>query len=123
VLLDTHFLLWTALGSSRLASYEWLADRQPWVISPVSLLEVQFLGEVGRLRVRPDFFVKIRRDSRYLLDEPALDAVIQAALPLAWTRDPFDRLLCGHSVVRRMPLCTLDRGMLANHPLIPRELR
>src|SRR5690349_4101193 len=118
LLLDTHFLIWTALGSPRLKPFPWLADRQPWLISPVSLLEVRFLAEVGRLRVKDRFFDMVREDRRYVIDEPALDAVIRAALPLSWTRDPFDRLLCAHSLVRRMPICTTDRSMLANHPLL-----
>ena len=123
VLLDTHFLLWTALRSRRLAPYPWLADHQPWAVSPVSLLEIQFLAEAGRVDVRPGFFDALRRDSRYVIDEPAFESLMQAAMPLDWTRDPFDRLLCAHSSVRRMPLCTLDRGMRKHHTLLPRQLR
>ena len=51
VLLDTHFLLWTVLGAERLKEFPWLDAYRPWGISPVSLLEIQFLSEVGRLEV------------------------------------------------------------------------
>jgi PIN domain nuclease of toxin-antitoxin system len=45
------------------------------------------------------------------------------ALPLDWTRDPFDRLLATHSSARRVPLLTLDRNVRSHHPLLPEELR
>ena len=32
--------------------------------------------------------------------------------------DAFDRLIAAHSSVRRLPLCTTDRNMRENHPLI-----
>lgn len=122
MLLDTHFVLWVALGAERLRDFPWLAKHHPLVVSPVSLLEIQFLGEVGRLEVQPEFFETIRTDQRFVIDEPALDAVIRAALPLSWTRDPFDCLLCAHSTVRRMPLCSVDRAVRKHHPLLAPEL-
>jgi PIN domain nuclease of toxin-antitoxin system len=123
VLLDTHFLIWAALGSDRLGQFPWLDAHRPWLISPVSLLEIQFLAEVGRLSVESEFFELVRRDVRFAVDEPGLDTLITASLPLSWTRDPFDRLLCAHSLVRRTPLCSVDRTVLDNHTIMPRELR
>jgi PIN domain nuclease of toxin-antitoxin system len=55
--------------------------------------------------------------------EPPLVSLIERALPLAWTRDPFDRLLAAHSLARRVPLCTADRAVLARHRLDPDQLR
>ena len=118
MLLDTHFLLWVVLGSPRLEAFPWLAARQPWIVSPISLLEIQFLAEVGRVDARPEFFDLLRDDPRFVLDEPALDGLIRAALPLRWTRDPFDRMLCAHSLVRRIPLCSVDRNVRRHHQLI-----
>jgi PIN domain nuclease of toxin-antitoxin system len=48
-LLDTHFVLGIALGSKRLREYRWVERYAPWTVSPVSLLEIAFLGEVGRV--------------------------------------------------------------------------
>lgn len=124
LLLDTHFLLWTVLGSRRLADYPWLEDYRPWGISPVSFLELQFLAEVGKLEIRSaEFTEAVGEDPRFQVDEVPLLALIEHALVLAWTRDPFDRLLAAHSVARRVPLCTLDRRILERHPWIPEELR
>ena len=124
VLLDTHFLLWAVLGADRLREFPWLNAYRPWGISPVSFLEIQFLAEVGRLEVRqPDFSLAVAADPRFVLDEVPLVALVEKALPLSWTRDPFDRLLAAHSEARRVPFCTLDRRIRAEHRLLVKELR
>lgn len=108
----------------RLAEFPWLDAYRPWGISPVSFLEVQFLAEVGRLEVRhAEFTAAVGRDPRFVVDEVPLVPLVEKALPLSWTRDPFDRLLAAHSEARRAPLCTLDRRMRVQHGLIVEELR
>jgi PIN domain nuclease of toxin-antitoxin system len=124
LLLDTHFLLWIALDVPRIDEFPWLEQYRPWGVSPVSFLEIQFLAEVGRLEANSgEFATAIAQDPRFVVDEVPLLALIQQALPLSWTRDPFDRLLAAHSEARRAPFCTLDRRMRAEHGLIVRELR
>jgi PIN domain nuclease of toxin-antitoxin system len=123
-LLDTHFVLWILLSSKRLADHPWLERYRPWGLSPVSLLEIAFLGEVGRIEVRyPDLTDRLLEDSRFAVDEVALLPLVRTAIDLDWTRDPFDRLLAAHSEARRVPLITLDRGLRRNHGLIVKELR
>lgn len=124
LLLDTHFLLWIALDIPRIDAFPWLERYRPWGVSPVSFLELQFLTEVGRLEARTsELAAAIGRDPRFVVDEVSLVSLIDQAIPLSWTRDPFDRLLAAHSEARRAPLCTLDRRMRAEHGLIVRELR
>jgi PIN domain nuclease of toxin-antitoxin system len=124
VLLDTHFLLWLVLSSERLRAFPWLDRYRPWAISPVSLLEIQFLAEVGRVEVtNPNFAQQVSSDARFLLDDAPMWSLFRHALPLDWTRDPFDRLLAAHSLSRRMPLCTVDRNLRAHHSLVVEELR
>ena len=123
LILDTHFLLWVILGAPRLDEFDWLERYRPWGVSPVSFLEVAFLGEVGRLEVQRDEFVDaVGRDPRFVVDAPSLTALIRHALEPDWTRDPFDRLLAAHSRARRVPLCSLDRRVREHHPYLPREL-
>lgn len=122
-LLDTHFLLWLALGSPRMAEFPWLDRYHPWAVSPVSLLEIQYLAEVGRIEIAGRAFMeRIARDGRFLLDELPLSMLIRHSLNLTWTRDPFDRLLAAHSTARRLPLCTTDRNLRLHHRLLPPEL-
>lgn len=123
LLLDTHFLIWLVLGSKRLSEFPWIGRYRPWGVSPVSLLEIQFLAEVGRLAVRnPEFASAVMEDPRFVVDDVGLVALVRHALRFAWTRDPFDRLLVGHSSARRVPLCTLDGRIRTHHRLLPVEL-
>lgn len=124
VLLDTHFLLWIVLGSGRLNEFPWLERYRPWGISPVSLLEIQFLAEIGRLEARqPELTRAVAADPRFVLDEVPLVPLVQKALPLSWTRDPFDRLLVAHSEARRVSLCSTDRRIRTEHRFVVEELR
>jgi PIN domain nuclease of toxin-antitoxin system len=123
LLLDTHFLLWILLGSGRLAEFPWLDRYRPWGVSPISLLEIQFLSEVGHVEVRdPEFYDTLRADRRFVVDEAPLLGLVEKAVGLSWTRDPFDRLLAAHSLARRVPFCTLDRSVRQHHPWLPAEL-
>lgn len=124
LLLDTHFLIWILTGVERMREYPWLNDYRPWGISPISLLELQYLAEVGRIELDAGGLLEaLELDPRFVLDEPPLIPLIQRALPLTWTRDPFDRLLAAHSIARRVPLCTVDRLLLEHHALIAEPLR
>lgn len=124
LLLDTHFLVWILTGAGRIGEYPWLDDHRPWGISPISLLELQYLSEIGRIELdAAGLLDALQSDGRFVLDEPALVPLVERALPLTWTRDPFDRLLAAHSTARRVPLCTVDRLLLKNHPLIVGPLR
>ena len=123
-LLDTHFVIWIATNSKRLKHYPWLNAYEPWGVSPISLLEIQLLAEVGRGRIdNPRFSNAVMEDPRFEVDEAPLTALVEKALGLAWTRDPFDRLIAAHSQVRRVPLCSVDSVMLTQQKLIVPELR
>jgi PIN domain nuclease of toxin-antitoxin system len=117
-------VLWILLGSRRLEEHPWLDRYRPWGLSPVSLLEIAFLAEIGRVEVtNPELTDRLLDDPRFVVDEVPLLALVRAAIPSTWTRDPFDRLLAAHSEARRVPLVTLDGGLRRHHPLIARELR
>lgn len=118
-LLDTHFVLWIVTGSDRLKSFPWVDRYRPWGVSPVSLLEIQYLAEIGRIEIQnPQFTDALLEDPRFVIDEIPLVPLMRRAIELTWTRDPFDRLIAAHSSVRRLPLCTTDRNLRENHPLI-----
>jgi PIN domain nuclease of toxin-antitoxin system len=122
-ILDTHFLLWITVDAPQLAAFPWLERYATWGVSPVSFLEVQYLGEVGKLEVRiAEFVGAVSRDPRFIVDEVPVMALIQQALSLSWTRDPFDRLLAAHSAARRKPLCSVDRQIRTHHTHVPAEL-
>ena len=122
-LLDTHFVVWVVSGSGRLANYPWLDKYQPWGVSPITLLEIQLLAEVGRRHIdSPRFAKQVTSDSRFQFDDAPFTTLVQRSLELSWTRDPFDRLIAAHSLIRRIPLCSVDEVMIEHHKLLLPEL-
>jgi len=123
-LLDTHFVIWIVSKSRRLRNYPWLTHYQPWGVSPISLLEIQLLAEVGRRQIdTPRFSRQIMSDPRFEFDDLPFVTLVQKSIELSWTRDPFDRMIAAHSLCRRVPLCSVDDRMLRQHKLILPELR
>jgi PIN domain nuclease of toxin-antitoxin system len=108
ILLDTNALLWLDGGHRRIRPLARWAGRLQ--ISPVSLLELQFLVEAGRVQTARSTSL-IVEDPRWTLDEPPAGAWFEAARSLSWTRDPFDRLIVAHAQLRRWRLATAD-GLL-----------
>jgi PIN domain nuclease of toxin-antitoxin system len=47
-----------------------------------------------------------------VLDDPPAAAWFDRALELAWTRDPFDRLLVAHAQLRGWRLATADSDLI-----------
>ncbi len=110
ILLDTHAAIWMAQGHRRGRP---LAQFPRLYLSPVSVLEVQFLAEAGRLRLaggRPA--MALASDDRWRLDEPPAAKWVALACDLGWTRDPFDRLLAAHALLRGWKLATGDAVLL-----------
>lgn len=112
ILLDTHAAIWIAQGDRRARALE----RLPRIyLSPASLLEMQFLIEAGRLRLRAgQSIAMLIADDRWRVDEPASVEWFETASELGWTRDPFDRLICGHARLRGWKLATADAVILSH---------
>ena len=110
ILLDTNALIWLAQGHRRVASLASTGKRL--YVSPANLLELQFLIEAGRVRLRGVGLDALAHDSRWVLDEPPSADWFQQAWGLTWTRDPFDRLLVAHARLRNWKLATADAIVL-----------
>jgi PIN domain nuclease of toxin-antitoxin system len=119
MLLDTHVVAWTHGGENdRLpARVARRMDAEPLAISPVVVLELQYLYEVGRTTEPAEAVLDELRPRLELTvaDVPA-EELFAAALPLAWTRDPFDRLLAAHAVLADLPLITGDETLREHLP-------
>lgn len=110
ILLDTHAVIWIAQGHRRVRS---LASLPRLYLSPVSLLEIQFLVEAGRLRLAAGRSpADLAGDARWRLDDPPAAKWFAASCEFTWTRDPFDRLLAAHARLRRWKLATADDLLL-----------
>lgn len=112
ILLDTNAVIWMHRGDRRTRALEKSAAR--CYASPATLLELQFLIEIGRLRLRSSATLDdIMDDGRWLLDDPPSAAWFSHAAGVGWTRDPFDRLIVAHAQMRGWRLATGDTAMAA----------
>lgn len=119
VLLDTHILLWILTESDSLKKVEWFKRPLHWIISPISLLEIKFLQECGKIKLEFDGLIAhLNEDIRFEIDNPSIEELCFKAFSITWTRDPFDRLLVAHSIVRAMPFGTLDKVILKKHSVL-----
>ena len=113
ILLDTNAVLWLHQGHRRAGRLETQSSRL--YMSPASLLELQFLVEAGRLRLRSGAAASdVAEDDRWVVDDPPSSDWFRRAVEIGWTRDPFDRLLVAHARLRGWRIATGD-GELLDH--------
>ncbi len=114
IYLDTHVVAWLYSGETRLLSTRArkAIEENPLVISPMVVLELQFLKEIGRLRTGAVAIVDDLR-SRIGLEvcDLSFTKVIATATGITWTRDPFDRVIVGHAAAAARSLVTKDRSI------------
>lgn len=111
ILLDTSALIFLESGHRRARALRRHAGRL--CVSPVSVLELQFLAEIGRGRWRSHRGpAAVLDDPRWMIDDLSIQVLAERALPLSWTRDPFDRLIVAHALLRRWRLATPDARIL-----------
>jgi PIN domain nuclease of toxin-antitoxin system len=110
ILLDTNAVIWLDQANARTRRLERM--RIPLYVSPATLLELQFLDEAGRIRLRKHDAQALAVDDRWAVDDPPAAAWFARALDLTWTRDPFDRLIAAHAQLRGWRLATADTGVI-----------
>lgn len=115
--LDTHVVAWLFAGRADLLSARARTsiEEDDLVISPVVVLELQYLWETKRT-TEPASVVVDDLASRIGLglSQALFPAVARKAVELAWTRDPFDRLLVAQAALDGARLVTKDR-VIRNH--------
>src|SRR3972149_3014152 len=112
VYLDTHIAVWLYSGqverlSKRAAS---LINREQVSVSPIVLLELQYLREIGRVRALPKAVIMdLRLRLGLAVEDRSMETVTERALKVAWTRDVFDRLIVAQAALDGAELVTSDR--------------
>ena len=112
ILLDTNAVLWAHLGRPRARPLQ--RHRGSLRVSPATVLELQFLVESGRIRALDTSAIDdVVTDDRWKLDEAPSGAWFREAGRIGWTRDPFDRLIVAHALLRGWTLATGDSALLS----------
>lgn len=118
IYLDTHVVAWLYGGRLELfppAVKQALATEELRV-SPMVVLELQYLFEVGRTTETSDTVIQYLRQRIALqVCDKAFDRVILAALEQTWTRDPFDRIIVAQAALGNTRLVSKDEMIRAHY--------
>ena len=115
--LDTHVIIWLYIRDQKPFSQKALnlIDTYDIFIPSISILEMQFLYEIKKLYVNPiDIITELRETISLLTIHTDSADLIQNALPLNWTRDPFDRLIVAETIYHGATLLTKDEVIRKN---------
>ena len=99
ILLDTNAVIWLDRRHHRTKRLS--IATSPLFVSPATLVELQMLDELGRIRFKAGGNVhSIVTDDRWTVDDPPSIDWFTLATEESWTRDPFDRLILAHARLR-----------------------
>ena len=110
--------LWLAAGETRrLRSVRARLSRGSLFLSPIVLVEMEILREIGRIRSPAADVIELLAEE-YGVEEAPGDAreIGRHARLLGWTRDPFDRLIVAHALANHATLITADETIRQHCP-------
>jgi PIN domain nuclease of toxin-antitoxin system len=117
--LDTHAAIRIAHGRGRIGrDAAKLIQRATLLISPIVLVELEYLYEIGRLTLPgKDVLRKLEYElGLRLCDLPFAD-VAKAALDEKWTRDAFDRIIVAQTRLNGLAgLISADENIAKHYP-------
>ena len=116
--LDTHVLMWAFAGETeRLPGPAQDAlNEDDLLVSPMVLVELQYLVEIGRFTTSVDQVLdELHRSLGLKVCEQPFLEVARRALEATWTRDAFDRLIVSQASLTKAPLLTKDRLIHKNY--------
>ena len=117
VYLDTHVSVWLYAGlvNKITDKAKKAIDQSDLFVSQMVRLELQYLFEIGRLKVKTDTIIKSLSKAIHLkISDIAFNQIIEEALKISWTRDVFDRLLVAEAKSSGHGFISADRNIQAN---------
>ncbi|MFH1434339.1 MAG: PIN domain-containing protein [Pseudomonadota bacterium] len=120
IYLDTHVVAWLYAGRSDLLSPRVgdMLRESDILISPIAVLELQYLYEIERIGVEAQKVVdELKRSIGLKLCTQAFSSVVEKAALQSWTRDPFDRVIVAQAAMNNSPLATRDKEIQNNYSL------
>lgn len=117
--IDTHVAVWLAFSEKKrlsLAATRLIRRSATLVLSPLVLLEVEILIELGRLTIPSAGALRQRLTTNWEIDvsnAPLID-IVGTASTFAWAKDPVDRLIVANAMVEGAQLITADEHIRAH---------
>ncbi len=115
ILIDTHYVLWSALNSSRMPSWSrtLIADlNNEILVSSASLYEISLKVRYGKLpeavEFESDLIVNIEDRLGYTLLPLEPESMMRAARFDRDHADPFDRMIAAQSIENDLPVLSTD---------------
>jgi PIN domain nuclease of toxin-antitoxin system len=108
---DTHILVRIYEGDTQKLSSaaRHALDNYDPVVSAASMLELELLHEMGRLRISAETLIAaLESDIGLRVCHLPFRDIVTHALKESWTRDPFDRLIVANAKAAGAPLVTKD---------------
>jgi PIN domain nuclease of toxin-antitoxin system len=118
IYLDTHVVVW--LFQNDLTKFSdkvlELINKDDLLISPMVIMELEFLYEIGRVTYKPLEIVSElgRTIGLKVCEERFMDSAYES-IDLSWTRDPFDRLIVANAKFSGVVLVSKDKTILENY--------
>jgi PIN domain nuclease of toxin-antitoxin system len=117
--LDTQVMVWLCEGLiDRLSPSAAVAiEESELVISPMVLLELEYLSEIKRIVKSPLAILnQLQTQIGLKISDHSFEAIIHTSLFETWTRDPFDRVIVAHARTDgHAPLVTSDSKIRENY--------
>ena len=118
IYLDTHVLVYLFAGEgNRLgAAARKAIDRHEVLASAASVLELELLHEIGRLKPTASKLISaVAADIGLRVCDLPFRTIVDHALSESWTRDPFDRLIVANAKAAGAGLVTKDQRIRDNY--------
>ena len=119
IYLDTHIVVWLYAGQVQTFSQpiKDLINDQELYISPIVRLELKYLYEIQRV-VDDSNTIITDLSNRIGLNicDKDFSAIVDQAMSLSWTRDPFDGIIVANASLSQNHLITKDQNILDHYP-------
>ena len=114
-LIDTHYVLWAAINSTRMEPWarKMIADlNNEILVSAASIYEISLKVRYGKLpdavEFESDLIANIENRLGYTLLALEPEAMMRAARFEDLHADPFDRMIAAHAIQNNLPLLSTD---------------
>jgi len=118
IYLDTHVVVWLFAGDLKkiTSTSEKLINENELYICPMVRLELQYLLEIERITCKANDIISDLSDRIGIrICDKNFNTIVNGALDLSWTRDPFDRIIVSHAALNNNILITKDQNILKNY--------